>query len=1019
GVDISTFATPKTVYRNNMLYWINGKDRQVVAFSTATNSIVWTFPVDQAYDIALSVSGDTIFVGGDFWQFGAQFNRSIGAISRVTGTELSWDPSAGGVHDFGVVKSLIVSNNKLYIGGKFAALGYNNLMRLDIATQTTDIFNANPNDTVCDMALSGNQLYIAGSFTQYYGSQNRTYLAAINAANNTPVAALNPAINAYLQQIELYNGQIFISGNFTTVNSTARNYLASVGTTGILSSWNPSVPSGTILLNRMRNRLYVTDIINSAFQVYCLAPGQPAAFTTSTATVCAGQQNVTYTVSVPPYATGYNWTYSGTGAVINGTGNSVTVSFSANATSGNLSVSAVSYCNLPGAPRSMSITVNPLPGADAGKDDTLNCYFPQIILNGNSVTPGVNYTWLLPDNSTQSGQNITTPLYMNGDYLLTVTDTITGCMKNDTVNVAIDTVSPDVTVPAQPAYISCTAPALLDGSSSTPNVAIWWRDVTDMSNTYHPDPYATNNLANHYMLVQDLYNGCKDSAQFAPVLNQNIPNAVLLSHPLPVGPVAVDTITCAQTNVVLLGGSDSLSTVFSWTDTSGTVFPNPATLTATGLYTLHIVRTDNGCIDSSLVLYIAQDITPPNLSILPGNTNLTCSNSSTILDAQSLTGNTTLNWTGPNNFTANDPATASDTGWYFITAVRADNGCSRTDSVHVSQLPLIIVSAGNDTLVCKNTPVTLTAIAQGTIPNLIYNWSNGPASATNTVSVPDTTAYIINASGSNGCAGSDTVIVFIPPDISDSLDVFQDCDGSNTGNIQVYASGGIPPYTYSVNNSPFTASPVFSNYAFGTYAITIMDSLGCTHTDMAVINQYSNLPQPYFLAATNTMQGDTLVLVDISNPHPDSVQWILPFGAQIIGGSMFSPVILLPDTGYFSITMQAFFGNCVLDTTKLVHAGPIDTSFATQNNLNGIDSLWLYPNPNNGQFTVGVDLFKKQNLVIQVFDGLSVLHFQQHFQETDYISLPVGLSSSLPDGTYLLRAIGEYDARNIVFMISH
>jgi PKD repeat protein len=82
---------------------------------------------------------------------------------------------------------------------------------------------------------------------------------------------------------------------------------------------------------------------------------QPDPFTASTSFVCQGQSNVAYTVPNVANVT-YNWSYSGTGATITGTTNSVLVSFSASATSGNLSVTATNSCGT-SAPRTIAITV--------------------------------------------------------------------------------------------------------------------------------------------------------------------------------------------------------------------------------------------------------------------------------------------------------------------------------------------------------------------------------------------------------------------------------------------------------------------------------------------------------------------------------------------------------------------------------------------------------------------------------------------------------------------------------------
>ena len=85
---------------------------------------------------------------------------------------------------------------------------------------------------------------------------------------------------------------------------------------------------------------------------------QPGAFTASTTPVCQSTSGVVYTVPNDPSVT-YNWSYSGTGATINGTGNSVTVDFDATATSGDLSVTATNGCGTSAA-RTIAISVTPI-----------------------------------------------------------------------------------------------------------------------------------------------------------------------------------------------------------------------------------------------------------------------------------------------------------------------------------------------------------------------------------------------------------------------------------------------------------------------------------------------------------------------------------------------------------------------------------------------------------------------------------------------------------------------------------
>ncbi len=84
---------------------------------------------------------------------------------------------------------------------------------------------------------------------------------------------------------------------------------------------------------------------------------QPGTFTTYSDEVTQGQNGVVYTI---PNVTGttYTWTYSGDGATISGTGNSILIDFSATATSGTLSVIADDGSG-PSIPRTLDINVVP------------------------------------------------------------------------------------------------------------------------------------------------------------------------------------------------------------------------------------------------------------------------------------------------------------------------------------------------------------------------------------------------------------------------------------------------------------------------------------------------------------------------------------------------------------------------------------------------------------------------------------------------------------------------------------
>ncbi|MDX9729216.1 MAG: hypothetical protein RBT50_08130, partial [Bacteroidales bacterium] len=94
------------------------------------------------------------------------------------------------------------------------------------------------------------------------------------------------------------------------------------------------------------------DEVIISFPVVASRPGE---FTAAETQVCRGGTGYVYSVPLVSGVT-YNWTYSGTGHTINGSGNSVTVDFNSSATSGTLSVTATNACGTSPS-RSVDITI--------------------------------------------------------------------------------------------------------------------------------------------------------------------------------------------------------------------------------------------------------------------------------------------------------------------------------------------------------------------------------------------------------------------------------------------------------------------------------------------------------------------------------------------------------------------------------------------------------------------------------------------------------------------------------------
>ncbi|MEZ4981522.1 MAG: gliding motility-associated C-terminal domain-containing protein [Saprospiraceae bacterium] len=160
----------------------------------------------------------------------------------------------------------------------------------------------------------------------------------------------------------------------------------------------------------------------------------------------------------------------------------------------------------------IDITVNDLPIADAGQDQTLTCNATSVDLggSGNNQNPStVSYSW--SGNVTQPS-SVFTSTTENGTFTLTATDQATGCVNTDEVEVIIDNEPPDLDAAVE--NISCfgrnDGTININGvSGGTPPYMFAYNGGALTSQQYF------NNLGpgSHEIVVEDS-NGCMDTVTF-------------------------------------------------------------------------------------------------------------------------------------------------------------------------------------------------------------------------------------------------------------------------------------------------------------------------------------------------------------------------------------------------------------------------------------------------------------------------------------------------------------------------
>jgi hypothetical protein len=243
-------------------------------------------------------------------------------------------------------------------------------------------------------AISGN---ITVKGTNNCGDGDVSTLAII--VNPLPLAAGTITGDATVCQ-----GQNSVTYNVPTIdNATSYVWTLPSGATGTSTTnsidvdFGSSAISGNITV-KGTNNCGDGDVSTLAITVNPLPLA--AGTITGDATVCQGQNSVTYNVPTIANATSYVWTLP-SGATGTSTTNSITVDFGTSASSWNIAVMGTNSCG-DGAVSTLPITVNPLPlAAGTISGDATVCQGQNsVTYNVPTINNATSYVWTLPSGAT-------------------------------------------------------------------------------------------------------------------------------------------------------------------------------------------------------------------------------------------------------------------------------------------------------------------------------------------------------------------------------------------------------------------------------------------------------------------------------------------------------------------------------------------------------------------------------------------------------------------------------------------
>jgi len=175
---------------------------------------------------------------------------------------------------------------------------------------------------------------------------------------------------------------------------------------------------------------------------------------------------------------------------------------------------------------------------------------------------------------------------------------------------------------------------------------------------------------------------------------------------------------------------------------------------------------------------------------------------------------------------------------YTVTAKDVD-GCtvSRSFAITASACPTItITAAAVNTSAPGTSDGSLTATASGST-GFTYSKDGTTFQATGLFSNLSAGSYNITAKDVNGCTATQSFVVSsaaCPTITVTGVATTTSGPAASNGSVTATVTGGVAPYTYSVNGGAFQSSNVFANLAVGSYTIAAKDANGCLGASAAI-----------------------------------------------------------------------------------------------------------------------------------------------------------------------------------------
>jgi hypothetical protein len=309
---------------------------------------------------------------------------------------------------------------------------------------------------------------------------------------------------------------------------------------------------------------------------------------------------------------------------------------------------------------------------------------------------------------------------------------------------------------------------------------------------------------------------------------------------------------------------------------------------------------------------------------------------------------------------------------------------------------------------------------RGGVGGYRYAWSNGETlpRASNLIKGD----YLLTLTDDNDCVITHNYTIDEPEkllvDLGDDIRI---CPGNSFRlDGQAFTTHQWANYTGVISNERFVSVNDECDYY-----LQVTNAIGCFAHDTINLSIGNDALQAGFLMTSEAPKNDTLMIFELSNLELDSLRWEYePEAFNDITGATAADYILNLKTlknGIYNVSLWAYSGGCVANAVKQVEIIDGNDSIPSDGILGYKDplikSMVVAPNPNDGKFTLNIELREEADINVVVYSvdyGVKIDTRSDKNLRNYELNYQLG---GLNTGVYVIMLTAENERRQVKMVI--